>query len=100
MSDELLAVNQYMYFHFRCDDYGYDLLSNLFKRTAIHEMLHVERLAERILFLKGEVEMTPSGSVEKIHCVKEMLKKRLKWKPAAWTIITTGPTSAARMPIR
>ena len=75
VSDELLAVNQYMYFHFRCDDYGYDLLSNLFKRTAIHEMLHVERLAERILFLKGEVEMTPSGSVEKIHCVKEMLKK-------------------------
>ena len=54
VSDELLAVNQYMYFHFRCDDYGYDLLSNLFKRTAIHEMLHVERLAERILFLKGE----------------------------------------------
>ena len=35
----------------------------------------MERLAERILFLKGEVEMTPSGSVEKIHCVKEMLKK-------------------------
>ena len=75
VSDELLAVNQYMYFHFRCDDYGYDLLSNLFKRTAIHEMLHVERLAERILFLKGEVEMTPSGSVEKIHFVKEMMKK-------------------------
>ena len=22
VSDELLAVNQYMYFHFRCDDYG------------------------------------------------------------------------------
>ncbi|MBQ4279847.1 MAG: bacterioferritin [Rikenellaceae bacterium] len=75
VADEMAAVNQYMYFHFRCDDYGYDLLSNLFKRTAIHEMMHVENLAERILFLKGEVEMTPSAPVEKIHDVKQMLAK-------------------------
>ena len=58
VTDKMAAVNQYMYFHFHCDDQGYDLLAGLFKRTAIEEMLHVERLAERILFLKGEVEMT------------------------------------------
>ena len=55
VNDELLAVHQYMYFHFRCDDMGFDLVSNLFKRIAIQEMMHVEQLAERILFLKGEV---------------------------------------------
>ena len=71
----MTAVNQYMYFHFRLDDMGYDLLSSLFKRTAITEMMHVERLAERILFLKGEVEMKCSGPVEKIHDVKAMLEK-------------------------
>ena len=65
VADELLAVHQYMYFHFRCDDLGYDLLSALFRRTAITEMMHVERLAERILFLKGEVEMVASGPVDK-----------------------------------
>ena len=70
VADEMTAVNQYMYFHFRLDDMGYDLLSSLFKRTAITEMMHVERLAERILFLKGEVEMKCSGPVEKIHDVK------------------------------
>lgn len=75
VADEMSAVNQYMYFHFRLDDMGYDLLSNLFKRTAITEMMHVERLAERILFLKGEVEMKCSGPVEKIHDVKAMLTK-------------------------
>ncbi len=75
VADEMAAVNQYMYFHFRCDDYGYDLLSNLFKRTAIHEMTHVEQLAERILFLKGEVEMAPSSPVQKIHDVKQMLAR-------------------------
>jgi len=49
-----------MCFHFYCDDLGYDLLAGLFKRTGIEELGHVERLAKRILFLKGEFEMAPS----------------------------------------
>jgi bacterioferritin len=65
VADELSAVHQYMYFHLHCDDQGYDLLAGLFKRTAIEEMLHVERLAERILFLKGEVEMKVASDVKK-----------------------------------
>ncbi len=36
-------------------------------------MLHIERLAERILFLKGDVEMQPSTRTEKLHNVKNML---------------------------
>lgn len=75
VSEELTAVHQYMYFHFRLDDMGYDFLASQFKRTAITEMLHVEKLAERILFLKGEVEMVTSAPVEKIHDVEGMLKK-------------------------
>ena len=74
VADELLAVHQYMYLHFHCDDQGYDLLAGLFKRTAVEEMMHVEKLAERILFLKGEVEMVVSGDVKKIHDVKKMLE--------------------------
>jgi bacterioferritin len=73
VSDELSAVHQYMYFHFHADDQGYDLLAGLFKKTAIEEMLHVERLAERILFLKGDVEMKVADKTKKIHDVKEML---------------------------
>jgi bacterioferritin len=73
VADELTAVHQYMYFHFHCDDQGYELLAALFKRTAIEEMQHIERLAERILFLKGDVEMVASRHVNKIHEVREML---------------------------
>ena len=73
IADELSAVHQYMFFHFHCDDQGYDLLAGLFKRTAIEEMLHVERFSERILFLKGEVEMVAASEVKKIHNVREML---------------------------
>jgi len=74
IADELFAVHQYMYFHFHCDDQGYELLAGLFKKTAIDEMMHVEKCAERILFLKGEVEMVAAEEVKKIHDVSEMLK--------------------------
>lgn len=74
VADELSAVHQYMYFHFHCDDKGYELLSSLFRRTAIEEMMHVEKLAERILFLKGEVEMKTSNEVSKITDVRKMLE--------------------------
>jgi bacterioferritin len=46
----------------------------LFLRTAVEEMGHVERCAERILFLGGDVEMVASETVKKIQDVKEMLE--------------------------
>jgi bacterioferritin len=67
-----------MYFHFHCDDQGYDQLAGLFKRTAIEEMLHIEKLAERIIFLKGDVEMVASTEVKKTHDIKEMLDMAAK----------------------
>lgn len=74
VAEELFAVHQYMYFHVHCDDQGYDLLAGLFKRTAIQEMLHIEELSERILFLKGDVEMVAAQEVQKIHDVRKMLE--------------------------
>jgi bacterioferritin len=54
IADEIAAIHQYMYFHFRLDDLGYAPLANL---------------------LKGEVEMTVGREVEKIHDAESMLKK-------------------------
>jgi bacterioferritin len=78
VADELSAVHQYMFFHFHCEDQGYELLSMLFERTAIGEMKHIEHCADRILFLEGEVEMAASGGVSKIHDVKSMLEMACK----------------------
>jgi bacterioferritin len=75
VADELSAVHQYMYFHFHCEDQGYDLLAGLFIKTAIEEMGHIELCAERILFLGGEVEMVASEEVQKIHDVRKMLER-------------------------
>lgn len=73
-ADELAAVHQYMYFHFHCDDQGYDLLASLFKKTAIEEMIHVEVLAERILFLGGDIEMEVGEKVKPVTEVNKMLE--------------------------
>jgi len=78
VADEMYAVHQYMYFHFHCEDQGYDLLAGLFIRTAIEEMGHIELCAERILFLSGEVEMIAAEEVKKIHDVKKMLEQARK----------------------
>lgn len=83
VGEELTAVHQYMYYHFHCDDMGYDLLAGLFRRTAIEEMLHIENIAERILFLKGDVEMIASADVVKNHEVKDMLEHAVKLEQQA-----------------
>src|ERR1039457_5235732 len=121
VADELLAVHQYMYFHIHLDDQGFAPLATLFKRTAITEMGHVEALAERILFLKGDVEMSLAAPVEKIADPAAMLAKArqmeessanaynqaalecaicwarpARWRNPARTPITRPPWSAPR----
>ncbi len=78
VADELQAVHQYMYFHFHLDDQGLAPLSELFRRTAIEEMGHVERLAERILFLKGDVVMALAAPVEPIREPEAILAKAMQ----------------------
>jgi len=78
VADEMYAVNQYMYFHFHCEDQGFGLLAGLFFRTAIEEMDHIERCAERIIFLGGDVEMVAVEEVKKIQDVKKMLEQARK----------------------
>ena len=78
VADELSAVHQYMSFHFHCEDQGFELLTGLFIRTAIEEMKHIELLAERIIFLGGDVELVAAEEVQKIQDVSEMLAMGIK----------------------
>jgi bacterioferritin len=75
VADELQAVHQYMYWHFHLDDQGLGPLSGMFRRVAIQEMGHVEQLAERILFLKGDVNMVPAGPVERVTDPEAVVKR-------------------------
>ena len=82
VADELQAVHQYMYWHFHLDNQGFAPLAALFKRIAIQEMMHIERLADRILFLKGDVVMEAAGPVAKITEAQKILAKAAEMETA------------------
>ncbi|MBN1396280.1 MAG: bacterioferritin [Pirellulales bacterium] len=83
VAEELATIHQYMYWHFHLDDQGFTPLAGMLRRIAIVEMAHLERLSERILFLKGDVEMVPSAEVKKITDPEEILKSAAEMENAA-----------------
>ncbi len=83
VADELHAVHQYLYFHFHLEDLGYGPLANLFRITAIQEMGHVAKLSERILFLKGDVNLAAAGAVERITDPVAMLECAMKMEESS-----------------
>ncbi len=71
---EIATTLQYLYFHVHFEDDGYEYLAKLMKQTSITEMFHIDKIADRILFLQGDVEMKPSFEPRKILDVKEALE--------------------------
>lgn len=57
---EIATSLQYMYFHVHFEDAGYEYLAKLMKMASIAEMRHIEELAERIMYLEGDVDMNPA----------------------------------------
>lgn len=50
---ELTAINQHFLHGLMCDDWGYERLGEAYKKMSISEMIHSQKLMERILFLDG-----------------------------------------------
>ena len=71
---ELLAISQYMVHHYELEDADFGKLGSKMKVVAIEEMKHAEDLAERILFVGGEVVTKPSGEAKKGQAIADMLK--------------------------
>ena len=63
---EIATTLQYLYFHVHFEDDGYEYFSKMMKQTSITEMFHTDKIADRILFLQGEVEMMPSFEPRKV----------------------------------
>ena len=61
---EIATTLQYLYFHVHFEDDGYEYFSKMMKQTSITEMFHTDKIADRILFLQGEVEMMLSMTLE------------------------------------
>jgi bacterioferritin len=74
---EIGAISQYMIHHYELEDKDFGKLASKLKETAIVEMKHAEKLADRILFLNGEPTTKPAGKAMKVQEIPEMLKTNM-----------------------
>jgi len=60
---ELTAINQYFLHSKMCDNWGYFRLGAYYRKESIEEMVHAEKLMNRILFLEGTPNMSDIGKI-------------------------------------
>jgi bacterioferritin len=70
---ELTAINQYFLHAKMCENWGYFRLAEYYKKESIDEMVHAEKLMQRILFLEGTPNMTDIGRINIGKNVKAQL---------------------------
>lgn len=92
---ELTAISQYMAHHYELEDQDFGKLGTKFKEIAIQEMKHAEKLAERILYLKGEPTSAPDATAKKGQSIEEMLKTNLALEDQAIKMYNEASTICA-----
>ena len=80
---ELTAINQYFLHSQMCENWGYFRLGSYYRTEAIEEMVHAEKLMDRILFLEGTPNMTDVGPINVGRNVKQQFENDLKLELAA-----------------
>src|SRR5579863_7853765 len=74
---ELTAINQYFLHAKMCENWGYFRLASYYRKESIEEMVHAEKLMNRILFLEGTPNMTDLGPIKVGKNVKAQLENDL-----------------------
>ena len=69
LAEELTAINQYMVHSEMCENWGYERLHKMDRARAFKEMVHAEKLIERLLFLEGRPIVS---SLQKIRIGEEV----------------------------
>src|SRR5271154_3344559 len=74
---ELTAINQYFLHAKMNENWGYLKLAQHYRKESIEEMVHAEKLMNRILFLDGAPNMTDLGPIKIGTTVKQQLDNDL-----------------------
>src|SRR5579864_2526442 len=74
---ELTAINQYFLHAKMNENWGYFRLGQHYRQESIEEMVHAEKLMNRILFLDGTPNMTDIGPIKIGKNVKAQLENDL-----------------------
>ena len=80
---ELTAINQYFLHSKMCANWGYFRLAGYYRKESIEEMVHAEKLIDRILFLEGIPNMTELGAIKVGKNVKAQYESDLALELAA-----------------
>src|SRR5579859_2826032 len=75
---ELTAINQYFLHSKMCANWGYFRLAAHYRKESIEEMVHAEKLMDRILFLDGTPNMTDIGPIRVGKNVKAQYENDLQ----------------------
>ena len=77
LKEELGAINQYIMHSEMCENWGYERLAKHIKKESINEMVHAEKLVERILFLEGSPSLSELPKLNIGKDVKQQLENDL-----------------------
>src|ERR1700722_19464794 len=94
---ELTAINQYFLHSKMCENWGYMRLAAYYRKESIEEMVHAEKLMNRILFLDGTPNMTDLGSINIGKNVKGQLDNDLALELAAVHHLNTAIKQATEV---
>jgi len=94
---ELTAINQYFLHAKMCENWGYLRLAEYNRKESISEMVHAEKLMQRILFLEGTPNMTEIGPIKVGVNVKAQLESDLALELDALPRLNAGIKDATAL---
>src|SRR5579863_4810009 len=94
---ELTAINQYFLHSKMCENWGYLRLAAYYRKESIEEMVHAEKLMQRILFLEGTPNMTEIGPIKVGANVKAQLESDLALELDALPRLNAGIKAATEL---
>jgi bacterioferritin len=77
LKGELTAINQYFLHAEMMENWGYRKLAGITRKESIEEMMHAEKLIERILYLDGAPNMSELFPLRIGHNLKAQLENDL-----------------------
>ena len=90
LTSELTAINQYFLHAKMQENWGYKVLADYTRKESIEEMVHAERLTDRILFLDGLPNYQRLGTLQIGQTVKEQFQADLSIEKAVVERLAPG----------
>ncbi|GBE44807.1 MAG TPA: bacterioferritin [Rhizobiales bacterium] len=94
LSMELTAVNQYLLHALVCEDWGLGKLGAKMRAEMSEELGHAESFAQRIIFLKGDPELTPAKAPHRAQALEDMFEADLRDEEEAIVFYTKAARTA------